>query len=387
MPKDFYELLGVPRNADEAQLKQAYRKLAMQYHPDRNPGNKDAEAKFKEINQAYEVLKDPQKRSVYDQFGHAGLNQGGGGGGGPGGFSADGSQFSGFGDIFEEFFGDIFGNSRGGGGGRGNRFGPMRGDDLRYDLGVTLEEVMEGTEKRVRFPTIIGCETCRGTGAKAGSGPEVCSMCSGSGQMRTQQGFFAISRPCPTCRGQGQIIRDPCNDCHGQGRVRKERTITVKVPPGVDSGNRIRLTGEGGAGLFGGPPGDLYIGIEVEAHPFFQREGPNLLCQVPVTFPQAALGEKLDVPTLNGKARVNLPAGCQTGKHLVLRGKGLPHLNRPGVYGDLVVEVRVETPVNLNRRQRELLEEFMRVSETDSQPESTSFLDKVKEFFDKKISS
>ncbi|MBF0371158.1 MAG: molecular chaperone DnaJ [Magnetococcales bacterium] len=384
-PKDYYETLGVTRESGDADIKKAYRKLAMELHPDRNPGNKSAEARFKEVNSAYEVLKDPKKRAIYDQFGHAGLGQGG-----PGGFSGDPSQYGGgFGDIFEEFFGDIFGGGRGGAGGGGSprgRGGRARGEDIRYDLTVPLDTVMRGSEERIRLPTIILCDSCRGSGARPGSGPENCTTCGGAGQVRTQQGFFSISRPCPACRGQGRIIRNPCTSCQGQGRKRSEKTLTVKIPPGVETGTRIRLSGEGGAGLHGSPTGDLYIVIEVAPHTIFERYESNLLCQVPITFPQAALGGKLEVPTLSGRARLTLPPGCQTGKRMVLRGKGLPLLNRPGVFGDLVVELRVETPVKLNKKQRQLLEEFARCSGEECQPDSFSFLDKVKDFLDKTIS-
>ncbi|MEO5334459.1 MAG: molecular chaperone DnaJ [Magnetococcus sp. YQC-5] len=374
MSTDYYELLGVPRDASDAAIKKAYRTLAMELHPDRNPGDKTAEAKFKEINAAYEVLKDSKKRAIYDQFGHAGLNQGGGfSGGDPSGFGG------GFGDIFEEFFGDIFGGGRAGGG----RSGPQKGEDFRYDMTVSLETVMHGASERIRIPTIVRCETCRGSGSRAGSGPETCTSCGGAGQIRTQQGFFSISRPCPSCRGQGRIIRNPCQECQGQGRQRSEKTLTVKIPPGVETGTRIRLTGEGGAGPQGGPSGDLYIIIDVASHPIFERFGPDILCHAPITFPQAALGGKLEVPTLTGRAIVTVPAGVQTGKRLVLRGKGLPHLNRPGVLGDLVVEVRVETPVILTKRQKELLQEFEALSNQESQPESHSFLGRVKDFLDK----
>ena len=378
MAKDLYEVLGIKRDAPEAEIKKAYRKLAMEVHPDRNPGDKQSEARFKEINSAYEVLKDTKKRAIYDRHGHAGLGQGGPGGG----FSGDPSGFGGgFGDIFEEFFGDIFGGS---GGGRGQRgpSGSQRGEDFRYDLTVTLETVMNGSEERVRIPAIVVCSTCKGSGARTGSGPETCSTCGGAGQVRTQQGFFSIARPCPACRGQGRIIRNPCAPCQGQGRVRSEKTLTVKIPPGVDTGNRIRLTGEGGAGLHGATSGDLFIVIEVASHPMFERYEADLLCHVPITFHQAALGGKLEVPTLSGRARMMLQAGTQTGRRLALRGKGLPHLNRPGVFGDLVVEVRVETPINLSKRQKELLEEFAACSDRESQPESNSFMGKVKDFLD-----
>ncbi|MBF0624943.1 MAG: molecular chaperone DnaJ [Magnetococcales bacterium] len=381
MPKDYYEILGVSRGASDADIKKAYRRLAMELHPDRNPGDKTAESRFKEVNEAHDILKDPKKRAIYDQFGHAGLGQGGPGPGGPGG---EGPGFNGFGDIFEEFFGDIFGGR--GGGGRGGR-GTQRGEDFRYDLSVTLETVMGGKEERLRLPSIITCETCNGSGARPGTGPETCGVCGGAGQIRTQQGFFSIARPCGACQGRGRTIRNPCPECQGQGRKRSEKNLTVKVPPGVETGTRIRLSGEGGAGQQGGPAGDLYIVIEVESHPMFERHGPDLLCHVPITFPQAALGGKLEVPTLRGRARIALPAGSQTGRRFVLKGKGLPHLGRPGLLGDLVVEVRVETPINLNKRQKELLEEFSRCSGEDCQPESTSFLDRVKDFLDKTMST
>ncbi|MBF0454868.1 MAG: molecular chaperone DnaJ [Magnetococcales bacterium] len=374
MPKDYYETLGVSRDVDDKGLKSAFRKLAMKHHPDRNPDDKEAETRFKEIGSAYEVLKDPKKRAIYDQYGHAGLGQDGQGGagygGGPGG---------GFGDIFEEFFGDIFGG-RGGGRGRGAN---NRGEDFRYDLAVDLETVMNGSEERLRIPTIIPCEPCKGSGSQSGSGPEVCTTCGGVGQVRAQQGFFSIARPCSACSGRGKIIRNPCTSCRGQGRQRSEKTLTVKIPPGVDTGTRIRLTGEGGAGMNGGPAGDLFIMIEVKNHPMFERYGADLLCHVPITFAQAGLGGKLDVPTLKGRARLTIPAGTQTGRRLAMRGKGLPHLNRPGVMGDLVVEVRIETPVNLSKRQKELLEEFATCSKEESQPDSTSFLSKVKDFLEK----
>ncbi|MBF0422888.1 MAG: molecular chaperone DnaJ [Magnetococcales bacterium] len=284
-------------------------------------------------------------------------------------------------DIFEEFFGDIFGGGRGG---RGERAGgPQRGEDFRYDMSISLETVMNGSEEKIRIPTMVECDTCHGSGAKAGSGPETCPTCQGMGQVRTQQGFFSIARTCAACGGRGKIIRNPCPSCRGQGRKRGEKTLTVKIPPGVDTGTRIRLSGEGGAGLANGPAGDLYIMIDVARHPMFERYGADLLCQVPITFTQAALGGKMEIPSLNGKGRLSIPAGTQTGTRLALRGKGLPHLNRPGVFGDLVVEVRVETPVKLNKRQRELFEELASCCDDDSHPESKSFLDKVKDFLDK----
>ncbi|MBF0159840.1 MAG: molecular chaperone DnaJ [Magnetococcales bacterium] len=382
MPKDYYETLGVGRTASEEDLKKAYRQMAMKLHPDRNPGDKNAESRFKELNEAYEVLKDPKKRAIYDQFGHAGLAQGGPGGGSGGGSPFGGS--GGFNDIFEEFFGDIFGSSRAG---RGGRAGMQRGEDFRYDFTISLETVMNGSEERLRLPTMVRCEECHGSGARAGTSPDTCTTCGGSGQIRTQQGFFAVSRSCHSCQGRGKTIRSPCPECQGQGKKRSEKVLTVKIPPGVDTGTRIRLNGEGGIGLNGGPSGDLYIVLEVQPHPIFQRRNADLICQVPITFPQAALGDKLEVPTMTGRSRVTLPAGTQSGTNLVLKGKGLPHLNRAGVYGDLIVEVKVETPVKLNRRQKELLEEFGQCANSDEcQPEAASFWQRIREFIDKKIS-
>nr|CRH08157.1 Chaperone protein dnaJ, heat shock protein (Hsp40), co-chaperone with dnaK [Candidatus Magnetococcus massalia] len=374
MSKDLYEILGVAKEASDADIKKAYRKLAMQLHPDRNPGDEAAETRFKEVNAAYEVLKDDKKRAIYDQYGHAGLGQGGGPGfgGGPGG--------AGFGDIFEEFFGDIFGSGRG----QRGRSSARQGEDYRYDLRVTLEEVATGIEKRIRIPTMVSCGGCHGTGAAAGSQPELCTTCGGTGQIRQQQGFFAVQRSCHVCRGSGKVVRNPCGECRGSGRKEKEKTLTVKIPMGVDTGTRIRLSGEGGAGLGGGPNGDLYIITEVEDHPIFERFGADLLCVIPITFPQAALGAKLEVPTLSGKARITLPAGSQTGKRLVLRSKGLPHLNRPGVLGDLVVEVRVETPVKLSSRQKELLQEFESCSDENCSPDSHGFFARMKDFLSSK---
>jgi molecular chaperone DnaJ len=379
MPKDYYDVLGVKRGSSDEELKRAYRQMAMKLHPDRNPGDKEAETRFKEVNEAYEVLKDPKKRAVYDQFGHAGLGQQGagpgGGAGGPGG--------AGFGDIFEEFFGDIFGNARAGGR-AGGRPGAQRGEDFRYDLNISLETVMFGSEERLRLPTTVRCDDCNGSGARAGTKPEVCTVCGGSGQLRTQQGFFAISRACHACQGRGQVIRTPCTECHGQGRKRSEKVLNVRIPPGVEAGMRIRMSGEGGAGLNGGPAGDLYIVLDLEAHPIFQRNGADLICQVPITFSQAALGDKLEVPTLTGRSRLTLPAGTQSGTRLLLKGKGLPHFNHKDAYGDLVVEVRVETPVKLSKRQRELMEEFARCSGEECQPESASFFDRMRDLFEKK---
>lgn len=380
--RDYYETLGVHKNASEAEIKKAFRKMAMKLHPDKNPGDETAEAKFKEVNEAYEVLKDKQKRALYDQYGHAGLGQGMGGGHPFGGGQQ--GDMGGFGDIFEDFFGDFFGGG-GGGGGRG-RSRARRGEDLAYNLSVSLEDVAKGTEARIRVPSIVTCDACQGSGGKPGSGPETCGTCRGMGQVRTQQGMFAIQRPCPTCQGEGQIIRDKCGACQGAGRKRSEKTLTVKIPQGVETGIRIRLTGEGGAGLRGGPAGDLYIQVRVEDHAIFERDEANLIFRCPIAFPLAALGGKLEIPTLTGKAKISIPAGAQTGKKLLLRGKGLPHLSQPSFLGDLIVEIRVETPVNLNKRQRELLEEFAAESGVECQPESESLFGKVKDFLDKMAS-
>ena len=372
---DFYETLGVKRSADEKELKSAFRKLAMQYHPDKNPGNADAEKKFKEINEAYETLKDPQKRAAYDRFGHAAFEQGGmGGAGGPGaGFGGGG-----FSDIFE----DIFGEMMGGGRARRSAGGRERGADLRYNMEISLEEAYKGKNAQIRVPTSVTCETCTGSGAKPGTKPQTCSTCSGSGRVRAAQGFFSIERTCPTCHGRGQTITDPCGKCGGQGRVTEERSLSVNIPAGIEDGTRIRLAGEGEAGMRGGPAGDLYIFLSVKPHTIFQREGADLYCTVPVSMTTAALGGKFDITTLDGaRSRVTVPEGTQNGKELRLRGKGMPVLRSPQM-GDLYIRIGIETPQNLSKRQRELLEEFAQLSSKENSPESSGFFSRMKGFFD-----
>lgn len=375
--RDFYEVLGVQKGASAEELKKAYRAKAKELHPDRNSDNPQAEAQFKEVNEAYDVLKDDQKKAAYDRFGHAAFENGMGGGGGQrGGGNADFA--SAFSDVFEDLFGDFMG--RGGGGGNG-RSRAQRGSDLRYNLRVSLEESFKGVQKTINVPSSVACDTCRGTGAEGGSEPVTCPTCSGMGKVRAQQGFFTVERACPTCNGQGQIVKNPCKACHGAGRVEKERALSVNIPAGVETGTRIRLAGEGEAGMRGGPSGDLYIFIEVREHPLFQRDGVNLFCRVPVSIATAALGGEVDVPTIDGgKARVKVAAGSQTGKQMRLRAKGMPAL-RGGGLGDMLIELAVETPVNLTARQRELLREFEALS-AENNPEGSSFFQKVKGFWD-----
>jgi len=378
MARDYYEVLGVERGADESDLKKAYRKLAMQYHPDRNPDDTEAEARFKEVNEAYDVLKDPDKRAAYDRFGHEAFTQGGGAG--PGGGFGGGGGFAGggFSDIFEEMFGEFMGRGRAGGGGRG------RGSDLRYNLEISLDDAFRGAKTDIRVPTSDTCERCEGTGAKPGSKPTTCGTCGGAGKIRAQQGFFTIERTCPACGGQGRVIDDPCGACAGQGRVQKEKTLSVNIPAGVEEGTRIRLAGEGEAGVRGGPSGDLYVFLSIAPHRFFRREGADLHCKVPIPMVQAALGGPLEVPTMDGKrARLTLPQGVQTGHQFRLKGKGMPVLRSPN-RGDMYVEVVVETPVNLTRKQRELLEEFDKAGENSEKhsPASAGFFAKVKELWD-----
>lgn len=371
--RDYYEILGVAKNASQAELKKAYRSLAMKHHPDRNPGDAKAEESFKEAKEAYEVLSDEQKRAAYDQFGHAGV--GGAAGGGAGGFGGAGGNFS---DVFGDIFGDIFGGRGGGGGSRVHR-----GADLRYNLDINLEEAVAGTTVKIKVPTLVSCSTCNGTGAKKGSKPVTCSTCAGNGQVRIQQGFFSIQQTCPQCRGSGQIISDPCNTCHGEGRVRDHKTLSAKIPAGVDTGDRIRLSGEGEAGENGGPAGDLYIQINVREHPIFAREDSHLYCEVPVSFVTAALGGELEVPTLDGRAKLRIPPETQSGKVFRLKGKGVKPV-RGGVQGDLLCKVNVETPVNLTSRQKELLAEFEKTLQNDGKqsPQAKGWVDKVKSFFD-----
>ena len=375
--RDFYEVLGIAKGASAEEIKKAYRTKAKELHPDRNRDDPTAEAKFKEVNEAYDVLKDEQKKGAYDRYGH-GAFEGGMGGGGRGGFGGQGDFASSFSDVFEDLFGDFMGG-RGGGGGQRSR--AQRGSDLRYNLRVTLEEAYAGVQKTITVPTAVNCDECHGTGAEGGAEPVTCPTCSGMGKVRAQQGFFTIERTCPTCNGAGQTVKNPCKSCHGQGRVEKERNLSVNIPAGVETGTRIRLAGEGEAGLRGGPVGDLYIFIEVREHAIFQRDGVHLYCRVPVSMITAALGGEVEVPTIDGgKSRVKVPVGSQTGKQMRLRGKGMPALRGGGV-GDMMIELAVETPVNLTARQRELLQEFERES-ADNNPEGTSFFSKVKSFWE-----
>jgi molecular chaperone DnaJ len=371
--RDYYEVLGVAKNASDDEIKKAYRKLAMKHHPDRNPDDKTAEEKFKEAKEAYEVLSDSDKRAAYDQFGHEGVNPQGG----PGGFGGFGGGTSGF--DFSDIFEGIFGGAAGGGGGRG-RSNVYRGADLRYNLEITLEEAARGTETKIRIPTLEECETCHGTGAKAGTQPQTCPTCQGHGQVRMQQGFFSIQQTCPRCHGTGKIIAEPCSACHGQGRVKKHKTLSVKIPAGVDEGDRIRLAGEGEAGVNGGPAGDLYVMIHLKAHQLFTRDGDDLHCEMPVSFATAALGGEIEIPTLEGQARIKIPAETQGGKVFRLRGKGIKGV-RSQAAGDLLCHVVVETPVKLSSRQKELLREFESLSQQNNNPKAQSFMDRVKEFF------
>ena len=363
----FYEVLGVERSADEGELKSAFRKLAMKWHPDRNPGDKNCEARFKEINEAYEILKDPDKRAAYDRFGHAAFEHGGPGG--PAGFGADfGSAFS---DLFEGIFGMGAGRARS---------GRERGADLRYNMEIRLEEAYSGKTAHVRIPASVTCESCSGSGAKAGTRPKACPSCGGQGRIRHAQGFFTLERTCPNCQGRGQVIDNPCQACSGSGRVTRERTLSVNIPPGVEDGTRIRLAGEGEAGVRGGPTGDLYIFLSIAGHPFFQREGADLHCRVPISMVTAALGGEFEVPTIDGtNTRVKVPEGTQSGRRFRVQGKGMPVL-RSKQAGDMYIQVLVETPQKLTKRQRELLSEFERLSSRDTQPESSGFFGKVKEF-------
>ncbi len=371
--RDYYDVLGVSKNASEADLKKAYRRMAMKYHPDRNTGDEavEAEKNFKEVKEAYEVLSEPQKRAAYDQFGHAGVDPSMGGG--PGGFGGAAN----FSDIFGDVFGDIFGGARG---------GPRvhRGSNLRYNLQLSLEEAVAGTEAKIRVPTLVRCNVCKGTGARKGTSPKTCSTCDGHGQVRMQQGFFSVQQTCPTCRGQGTVVEDLCTACHGAGRVQQHKTLSVKVPPGVDTGDRIRLAGEGEAGEHGGPPGDLYVQVAVKEHPIFTREDSHLFCEVPISVVTAALGGELEVPTLTSKVMLKIPPGTQTGKLFRMRGKGVKPV-RGGAVGDLLCRVVVETPVNLTEKQRDLLRDFEKTLEgtgSKHSPHSSSWLDGVKKFFE-----
>jgi molecular chaperone DnaJ len=370
--RDYYEVLGVNRDAAEDEIKKAYRKLAMKYHPDRNPDNPKAEEQFKEAKEAYEILSDGQKRSAYDQFGHAGVDQSVGGG-------AGGAGMGGFADAFSDIFGDIFGGGRGGGG----RSNVYRGADLRYNLEVSLEDAARGTETKIRIPTMAECETCHGNGAKKGTEPKTCPTCGGHGQVRMQQGFFSIQQTCPKCHGSGRYIAEPCTSCHGAGRVKQHKTLSVKIPSGIDEGDRIRLSGEGEPGVNGGPPGDLYVQIHLHEHSVFQRDHDDLHCEMPISFTVAALGGEIEIPTLDGVARLKIPAETQSGKVFRLRGKGIKGV-RSVSRGDLLCHVALETPVSLTDKQKELLREFEAISQINSarhNPRAKSWMDRVKEFF------
>lgn len=372
--RDYYEVLGVAKDASERDIKKAYKRLAMKYHPDRTAGDKELEEKFKEIKEAHEVLTDGNKRAAYDQYGHAGVDPNRGAGGFGGG--AD------FGDVFGDVFGDIFGGGRGGG--RQSR--GQRGSDLRYNLELSLEEAVKGKSVEIKVPTWASCDACDGTGAKKGTKATTCPTCHGSGQVQMRQGFFAVQQTCPTCSGRGKIIPNPCHVCHGQGRVEKNKTLSVKVPAGVDTGDRIRLSGEGEAGQFGAPAGDLYVQVSVRPHDIFERDGNNLYCEVPISFTKAALGGEIEVPTLEGRARLKIPAESQTGKMFRLRGKGVKSV-RSGAIGDLLCRVVVETPVNLSEKQKSLLRELdssMGTAEEAAKyhPKGKGFFDGVKRFFD-----
>lgn len=367
--RDFYEVLGLGKNASDDEIKKAYRKLAMKYHPDRNPDNKAAEEKFKEVKEAYEMLSDPQKREAYDRYGHAGVDPNMGGGAGAGGFA----------DAFGDIFGDIFGGGRRGGGPQ-----VYRGADLRYNLEITLEQAANGYETTIQVPSWDECDTCHGSGAKPGTSPVTCTTCGGHGQVRVQQGFFAIQQTCPKCHGTGKIIPEPCTSCSGVGRIKRKKTLEVKVPAGIDDGMRIRSSGNGEPGVNGGPPGDLYVEIHIKQHPVFQREGDDLHCEIPVSFATAALGGDVEVPTLSGKASFTIPEGTQSGKTFRLRGKGVKGV-RSGYAGDLFCHVVIETPVRLTERQKDLLREFEQLTVeggSKHNPQSNSWMDKVKKFFE-----
>ena len=371
--RDFYEVLGVNRDASDDDIKKSYRKLAMKWHPDRNPDNPKAEDHFKEAKLAYEILSDPKKRGAYDQFGHAGVDPSAMAGAGAG------AGFSGFGDVFSDIFGEIFG-----GAGRSGRSSVFRGADLRYNLEIALEQAAKGFETRIRIPTMAECATCHGSGAKPGTQPQTCTTCRGAGQVRVSQGPFSIAQTCPRCHGSGKMITSPCSACAGAGRVKHHKTLQVRIPAGVDEGDRVRLTGEGEPGVNGGPPGDLYVQVHIKPHPMFQRDHDDLHCEMPVSFATAALGGDIEIPTLDGTARIRVPAESQSGKTFRLRGKGIKGV-RSESPGDLFCHVVVETPVNLTDRQKELLREFETISQGDAalhNPRSKGWFDKVKEFFE-----
>jgi molecular chaperone DnaJ len=368
--RDYYEVLGVARSCDEKALKTSYRKLAMQFHPDRNPGDHTAEIRFKEVSEAYDALKDPQKRAAYDRFGHAAFEQGIGGG-------FNGDFAASMSDIFDNIFGDFVG------GGRRQRAGRERGGDLRYNMEITLEEAYSGKTAEIRVPTRLACDVCSGTGAKPGSSPKMCPTCDGHGRIRSAQGYFSIERTCPNCHGRGEVISDPCPNCSGSGRVSRERTLSVNIPAGIEDGTRIRLAGEGEAGLRGGPGGDLYIFLSLKPHEFFQRDGADIFCRVPISITTAALGGQFEVPTVDGgRTKVKVSEGTQGGNQFRLKGKGMPVL-RSSQMGDMYIQVMVETPQKLSRRQRELIEEFERASSPENNPQSTGFFSRVRDFLDR----
>ena len=374
--RDYYEVLGVRKGASAEEIKKGFRAKAKELHPDRNTDNPNAEAQFKEANEAHDILKDPEKKAAYDRYGHAAFEGGmGGGGGRPGGGQGDFS--SAFSDVFDDLFGDFMGGGRGGAG----RSRASRGSDLRYNLRISLEDAFAGVQKTINVPTSVACDSCHGSGAENGAEPVTCPTCSGMGKVRAQQGFFTVERTCPTCSGMGQTIKNPCASCGGTGRLERDKSLSVNIPAGVETGTRIRLSGEGEAGLRGGPTGDLYIFIEVAEHALFQREGPHLFCLVPVSMTTAAMGGDIEVPTIDGgRSRVKIPAGSQSGRQMRLRAKGMPALRGAGT-GDMMIELAVETPVNLTSRQKELLREFEEI-DANNNPESSSFFKKVKSFWD-----
>lgn len=376
--RDFYDILGAPKGADAATLKKAYRQKAKELHPDRNKDNPNAEADFKLVNEAYDILKDPEKKAAYDRYGHAAFDGGMGGGGQGGGFHGQGDFASAFSDVFD----DLFGNMMGGRGGQsGGRARASRGEDLRYNLRISLEEAFAGIQKTINVPTTVACDGCNGTGAASGSEPQTCPTCSGMGKVRAQQGFFTVERTCPTCGGAGQTIKDPCTKCNGAGRTHKEKSLSVNIPAGVETGTRIRLAGEGEAGMRGGPAGDLYIFVEVSPHELFERDGLDLYCKVPVSMTSATLGGDIEVPNIDGgRSRVKIPSGSQSGRQMRLRGKGMPQI-RGAATGDMFIELMVETPVNLTSKQKELLREFEKI-DAENSPQSSSFFRSVKNFWD-----
>jgi molecular chaperone DnaJ len=374
--RDYYQILEVAKGAQKDEIKKAYRKLAMKYHPDRNPDNKEAEAKFKEASEAAEILLDDQKRARYDQFGHAGVDGSAGGFGGGGGFSGD---FGDLGDMFGDIFGDMLGGRRRGGGG-GRRSRAQMGEDLQAEIEVTFEEAAFGIEKEIVIMKAATCGDCNGTGAKKGSSPATCDMCHGHGEVRRQQGFFTIAQTCPKCQGSGQMIKDPCGTCHGQGRTRRKETLSVKVPAGIDEGQRLKLTGQGDSGANGGPAGDLYVLIRLKDHDFFTRDGFDVICEVPISFSQAALGADVEVPTLGGRVSMKVPSGTQSGKKMRLKNKGIAKLGGYG-FGDQIISIHVETPTKLTGEQREIFERLAALEEDQSNPMSKGFFDRVKDLF------